>query len=398
MKISTTALFISSVFAVSIPSVLCGAAQDSWPTWRPASGNGVAENAKPPTEWSDEKNIKWKTEVGGAGFSTPIIWEDQIFLLSAEPVGSVPDAVTADRPNSPQGGGPNAGQARRGGGQGQSGRGPGGGAPPELIAEFDKDGNGELSEAERDALRSAMRARRGGQGGPDQAQAPRGGGQRQRGPGGGGRGNANATAQTILVHQFKVIALDRGTGKVLWESLAREERPHEGHHPSHGYADASPVTDGSHLYASFGSRGIYCYDLEGNKIWETDFGDMRTRVGFGEGSSPALAGEHLIVLWDHEDDSSIVALDKKTGEEVWRQARDERTSWTTPFIQEVDGKLQVIVAGSNATRSYDAESGDLIWEARGLTSNVIPTPVVGHGNVYVASGFQGNSVQAIKLY
>ncbi len=401
MKISTTSLLISSLYLTGIPSVSFGDTPDSWPTWRPVSGNGVAENATPPTEWNNDKNIKWKTEVGGAGFSTPIIWKDKIFLLSAEPIGAAPDDVIADQPNAQRGGGPDAGQGPRGAGQGLGGRAPGGGPPPELMAEFDKDGDGELNEAERDALRSAMRARRGNQGGADQAQASRGGGQRQRGQGGGGgrggRGGPNAPAQTILVHQFKVIALDRGTGRVLWESLAREEKPHEGHHPSHGYADASPVTDGSHLYASFGSRGIYCYDLEGNQIWETDLGDMRTRVGFGEGSSPALAGEYLIVLWDHEDDSSIVALDKKTGEEVWRQPRDERTSWTTPFIQEVDGKLQVIVAGTNATRSYDAKNGNLIWEASGLTSNVIPTPVVGHGNVYVTSGYQGNSVQAIKL-
>lgn len=400
MKFFTSSLLISSLYLTGIPGVSFGDAHDSWPTWRPASGNGVAEKATPPIEWGTGKNIKWKTEVGGTGFSTPILWKDKIFLLSAEPVGAASDLLGADPSNTQRGSGSSAGQGPRGGGQG--GRGPGGGPSPELIAEFDKDGDGELGDAERDALRSAMRTRRGDQGGPSQAQATRGGGQRQGSPLAAGeprgrRGNPNRSAQTLLVHQFKVIALDKDTGKVIWERLAREEKPHEGHHPSHGYADASPVTDGNHLYASFGSRGIFCYDLEGNKIWETDLGDMRTRVGFGEGSSPALAGEHLIILWDHEDDSSIVALNKKTGEEVWRQSRDERTSWTTPLIQEVACKLQVIVAGTNATRSYDAKSGDLIWEASGLTSNVIPTPVVGHGNVYVTSGYQGNAVQAIKL-
>jgi len=137
--------------------------------------------------------------------------------------------------------------------------------------------------------------------------------------------------------------------------------------------------------------------LDGNLVWEKDLGDLRSRNGFGEGASPSLAGNKLIVLWDQEDQSYLVALDKKTGEEMWRQDRDERTTWTTPYIQEVNGKLQAIVPGTNATRSYDTETGKLIWEASGLTSNVIPTAVVGHGNVYVTSGYQGRSVQAIKL-
>jgi outer membrane protein assembly factor BamB len=403
MKTTRSLFLLSSVFLGNSLVGLSAETSGNWPTWRPASGNGVAEQATPPVEWGDSKNVKWKTAIPGAGFSTPIIWEDKIFLLSALPVeGSATDVIT-ERGGPTQAGNTSAGQGqgrRQGGGERGPGGGRAGGGPtPEIIAEFDKDGDGELNEEERNALRTELRARRGNQasGRPDQgtggqAQRPGGGGQRR-----GGGGNPNTPTGNLQVHQFKVIAVDRNSGDILWEKLAREEKPHEGHHPSHGYADASPVTDGQYLYASFGSRGIYCYDLDGNLVWEKDLGDMRTRVGFGEGASPALAGNHLIILWDNEDQSYIVALDKNTGEQVWRQDRDERTSWTTPLIQEVDGKLQVIVAGTNATRSYDSESGDLIWEASGLTSNVIPMPVVGHGNVYVASGYQGNSVQAIKL-
>ena len=125
---------------------------------------------------------------------------------------------------------------------------------------------------------------------------------------------------------------------------------------------------------------------------------MQTRNGFGEGSSPALAGNVLIVPWDQEGGASfIVGLDKKTGAEIWRQARDERSSWSTPLIVAVDGKQQAILPGTNRTRSYAVATGELIWEASGLGTNVIPMPVTGHGLVYVTSGFQGYFIQAIKL-
>ena len=137
--------------------------------------------------------------------------------------------------------------------------------------------------------------------------------------------------------------------------------------------------------------------MDGNQIWENDLGDLRTRNGFGEGASPALAGNLLLVLWDQEDQSYLVALNKKTGEEAWRVERDEPTSWTTPVIVEVEGTLQAIIAGDNKTRSYNARNGELIWEAAGLTSNVIPTPVVDDSHVYVMSGYRGRAVQAIRL-
>ncbi len=198
-------------------------------------------------------------------------------------------------------------------------------------------------------------------------------------------------------YDFAVIALDRTNGKVFWQKTARKEVPHEGRHPTTSYASASPVTDGERLWVPFGSRGFYCYDLKGHLLWEKDLGNMRTRMSFGEGSSPVIAGNLLLIVWDHEEQSFIVALDKNSGKEVWRKNRDERSSWSTPLIVEVDGKLQAIVAATTRTRSYDVATGDIVWEASGLTGNVIPTPVTGHGMVYVMSGFRGNAIQAIKL-
>jgi len=126
-------------------------------------------------------------------------------------------------------------------------------------------------------------------------------------------------------YQFAVICYDRDNGKPIWQKIAREEVPHEGHHENHGYASASPVTDGKYLYAYFGSRGLHCYDFDGNPKWSKDFGKMETKNSFGEGASPALFGDKIIIVWDHEGPDFITALDKKDGHELWKTPRDERT-------------------------------------------------------------------------
>lgn len=375
----------------------------AWPTWRGNSQTGVVDGEKPPLQWSDDSNIKWKTSIPGAGFATPIIWGDRIFLLTAipqegEPSGQVENQRQSAQPGGiadrlrerlqtrgerPQPSGRDAG-ARTGGR-------PGGFDRAEILRQFDKDGDGQLNEEERAALRASF-GRDAGARPPSGDQRGRRGGQ-AGGPGRGGRGRPAPT----VAQDFTVMALDRGTGEVLWQKSAQVEVPHEGHHPTNNFASASPVTDGERLYAYFGSRGLYCYDLEGNLKWKKDLGNFQSRAGFGEGASPALSGDHLFINWDNEGQSYLIALDKKSGEEVWRVERDERTSWVTPTVVEVDGREQVIMPGTNATRSYDAATGDLIWEASGLTGNVIPTPVVGHEKVYVMSGYQGRSIQAIEL-
>lgn len=199
--------------------------------------------------------------------------------------------------------------------------------------------------------------------------------------------------------RFLLLALDRTTGKVLWERVAREGVPHEGIHNTSTFASASPVTDGEVVIASFGSNGIYAFDMNGTKLWETDLGDMSTRNEFGEGGSPALFGDTLVVLWDHEGDSFIVALSKSTGKELWRQSRDEPTSWSTPLVVEPAGagKPQVIVNATNRVRSYDLATGTLLWSTGGMTTNVIPSPVYADDVVYVMSGFRGNALKAINL-
>lgn len=209
-------------------------------------------------------------------------------------------------------------------------------------------------------------------------------------------GFARRPAPPSKVYQFQVLALDRKTGKIRWTTTVREEKPHEAGHTDSTHASPSPVTDGKHLYAHFGSRGLYCLDLKGNIKWEVDLGDMRTRNEFGEGSSPALHGDTLVVNWDHEGDSFIVALDAATGKERWRVERDEPTSWSTPLILEVDGKPQVIVSATNYIRSYDLATGKEVWRCGGMTANAIPTPIAGNGLLYCLSGFRGNALLAIR--
>jgi outer membrane protein assembly factor BamB len=229
-----------------------------------------------------------------------------------------------------------------------------------------------------------------------------GGGPGPGGPGGpgggrGGRGFGGGQKPTE-VQQFVLLALDRETGKVRWQKVAHEEVPHEGFREGDGsFAACSGVTDGQQVFAYFGSRGLYCYDLAGNLQWSQDLGKMRVAMGFGEGSSPALYKDTLVVNWDNEDGSCILALDKNTGKKLWKESRDEGTSWATPLILEHDGKAQVITDATRKIRSYDLATGKILWECGGLTRNVIPSPVADGDTVYCMSGFQGTSLLAIRL-
>ncbi|MAE75932.1 MAG: hypothetical protein CMJ85_03565 [Planctomycetes bacterium] len=292
------------------------AAQDSpsWTGWRGPLGTGVAPGGNPPTEWGEDKNIRWKVAVPGNGHSTPIILGDRIYLTAA---------IATDR-------------------------------TPGDAGEEQAQGN-----------------------------ARRGGFMNRRSP--------------TKVHEFIVVALDRKDGKLVWRTKVTEAVPHEAGHRTASQASNSPLTDGERIYAYFGSRGIHCLDMQGKVQWSKQLGKMRTAAGFGEGSSPALYGDTLVVNWDHEGDSFVVAFDTRTGKERWRTPRDERTSWSTPLIVEVSGKPQVIISASYLTRAYDLETGKVVWACEGLTGNCIPTPMHANGIVYVMSGFRGFALQAIKL-
>ena len=198
-------------------------------------------------------------------------------------------------------------------------------------------------------------------------------------------------------YKFDLLAINRSDGSILWQKTLREISPHEGTHQDATYASNSPVTDGEFVYAYFGSRGLYCVDMMGNVKWEKDVGTMYKSNTFGEGSSPVLHGNTLVIVQDHERNSFITALDKRTGDVLWKTDRDERTTWFSPIVAESEGKAQVITAGTNRVRSYDLETGKLLWDDDGLTRNSIPSPVAADGYAYLMSGFRGNAFRAVHL-
>ncbi len=327
-------------------------AEQYWPSWRGPLHNGVAPHAKPPTTWSETQNIRWKVELPGLGHASPVVWGDRIYVLTAvktdrtsaaaEPPRASPRLGALDEPRSP-------------------------------------DADASLAPQNAQEQPPGERPRRG-------QDRPR------RRPGGFGGGNTPTN-----VYEFVVLAIDRQSGQTVWRKKVHEQIPHAGTHPTATFASASPVTNGEHIYAFFGSYGLYCLDRDGDVVWKADLGDMQTRNSFGEGASPALHGDTLVVTWDHEEDDFIVAFDAKTGKQRWRTPRDEPTTWSTPLVVEVAGKHQVIASGTNNVCSYDLQTGELVWKCGGLTMNVIPTPVVHDGVLYATSGFRGNMLRAIKL-
>ncbi len=209
------------------------------------------------------------------------------------------------------------------------------------------------------------------------------------------RGPPSNNAENVF--DFIVMAFDRSDGHIVWTTKVCEEQPVDGTHGTGTWASNSPLTDGEFIYTYFGSRGLYCLDFDGNIIWSRDFGQMKKKMDFGEGSSPALYGDKMVIIWDHEGDSYLYIIDKKTGKDIKRIPRDEATSWSSPVIINVNGKDQILTNATTNMRSYDLETGEIIWEGTGMTNNVIPMPILYKNIVYMMSGFRGNALQAIDL-
>ena len=210
---------------------------------------------------------------------------------------------------------------------------------------------------------------------------------------------AGGGADANLEHRFDVLALDRLTGRIVWQRTATVATPHEGYHRQYGsFASNTPVTDGSRVWASFGSRGLYCYDLNGTLVWKRDAGvQLQMHMQFGEGAPFLLHGDRLFHTYDHQGDSFMVALDKHTGKQVWRADRAEISNWSMPVVVEHDGRRQVVVSATRKTRAYDYDSGRLIWEVEGLGLNTIPAPIQMAVLVFVMSGFRNPNLMAVRL-
>jgi outer membrane protein assembly factor BamB len=282
----------------------------NWPHWRGPRPDGTAPAAEPPVKWDTATNIKWKAPLPGSGSATPIVWGDQVFVVTATRTDRV--ATPADLPA----------------------------ADPRFEVRTDAPKN---------------------------------------------------------FYRFEVLSFDRGTGSIRWRHTAAEMVPHEGHHASHSYAAGSPTTDGKSLYVSFGSFGIYCYNLDGHIRWARDLGRLHTRLGWGEAVTPVIHGDSLLLNWDQEADAALYCLDARTGETRWRAERDEKTTWNPPLVVEHGRRRQVIVNGTNRIRAHDLATGKVLWECGGMTVNPIPSAVTANGVVYVMSGYKGSAAVAVSL-
>jgi outer membrane protein assembly factor BamB len=213
-----------------------------------------------------------------------------------------------------------------------------------------------------------------------------------------GPGRAGGGADAGLEHRFEVLAVDRGTGRILWQRTATTATPHEGYHRVYGsFASNSPVTDGTRVFAFFGSRGLHAYDVDGAPLWQKDFGvKMRMDMAFGEGTPLALHDDRLLLHFDHLDTGFLVVLDAATGREIWRTKRTEPYNWAAPYVARHDGRRQVIVSGLTV-RGYDFDTGALLWEAGGLGENTIPQPVQHDDLIFAMSGHTVKMLMAIRL-
>jgi len=191
------------------------------------------------------------------------------------------------------------------------------------------------------------------------------------------------------VHRWMVYCLDLDTGKVVWEKEVHRGVPQHGYHLKNSPASETPLTDGERVYAYFGNVGLFCFDFEGKLLWSKRWESVPTRFGWGTAASPVLHGNRIYVLNDNDKQSFLVALDARTGEQVWRVERDEKSNWATPFVWENAKRTEIITPGTGRVRSYGLD-GQRLWELGGMSPITIPTPLAAHGLLYVTSGYVGD--------
>jgi len=302
------------VIAGALPYADSAAGRTQWPQWRGSDGSGVSTESNLPSEWGDGKNIRWKSPIQGRAHSSPIIWNDRIFLTTDIEGEMIPGAKAVVHYN-----------------EGKEFK-----HPDAIGAEHH--------------------------------------------------------------HTMKVLCLKFDTGAQLWVQTAYDGGVYDDRHRKGSYAAATPATDGTLVYAWFGSEGLYCFDFSGKLIWKASLGKIGT-LGLGVASSPVLYENLVILLCDEDngDKSFIAALDKKTGKEVWRTARKVEVSWSTPLIVRTPERAEVVCSGNAWIISYDPKTGRELWRSKGHESNAIATPLAGHGMVFVYAGFPVKRTFAIKL-
>ena len=206
------------------------------------------------------------------------------------------------------------------------------------------------------------------------------------------------------IFNWYVYCIDRKNGNILWERLSYTGKPKVKRHPKASHSSSTPCTDGNYIVAFFGSEGMYCYDMEGNLIWEKDLGELdwgffrSPSAQWGGGSSPVIHQQIVFIQCDVQKNSFIAAFDLKDGSRVWKTARDEVPTWGTPTVYEGREHSQIIVNGFKHIGGYDISTGKEIWKMRGGGDIPIPTPIVAHDLIYITNAHGGMSpIYAIRL-
>ena len=190
-------------------------------------------------------------------------------------------------------------------------------------------------------------------------------------------------------HEFRVYCINKFTGEKIWERLAHKGVPKTKRHTKSSHANPTPVTNGEYVVAFFGSDGLYCYSMEGNLIWQKDFGKMNAGpynapdLEWGFSSSPIIHENRVIIQCDFLGESFISSLDLKTGNEIWRTHRDDVSTWSTPNFYKSDSIKHIIVNGWKHMGAYDFETGKEIWKLSGGGDIPIPTPIFAQGLIYI---------------
>ena len=329
---SDITIFLSIIIGILLLTVSCSKTAN-WPQFRGPESNMLPAGKNLPEEWGIDKNIKWVAELDGADYSSPIACGNKVFITSAFPekVNPAPERGPGQGP-LPQGGqGPQPGQRP------QTGQGPQPGPQPPQQEVID-------------------------------------------------------TSFKKEIYRWEIICLDLNTGKEIWRQTAFHGSPKTGKNPNSTYACETPVTDRERVYAYFGTHGLFCYDIEGKLLWEKDLGVYYTQRGWGTGSSPVLNKDVLYIQRDNEENSFLVALDAVTGDEKWKVLRDEKTTYSTPYIWKNKIRTEVVTCGKTA-RSYDPETGKLLWELKAGGEQVIPSPVGDEELLYLGNA-GGREVKA----
>jgi len=198
------------------------------------------------------------------------------------------------------------------------------------------------------------------------------------------------------VHRWMLYCLDFESGKILWEFEAHKGIPPQMRHPRNSFASETPVTDGEHVYAYFANIGLFCCDMYGHKLWERRWPSYPMRDGWNTGTSPVLHGGRIFIQNDNEQESFLETLDKLTGKTLWRVSREERSSWSTPYVWESGKRTELVTIGMNKIRSYAPEDGSVIWELRGTAGLVSQIPQSKHGLLYAGAGYHYGPLYAIR--